>query len=74
MTKDEQEKQIAKQKENKTKYIQDMARKRVGHKPVRPDHIPQHAKKHTVLHIATGSGKTIPQIVPCLFSEGEQPE
>ena len=31
--------------ENKTKYILDIAKKRVGLKPVGPDHISQHAKK-----------------------------
>ena len=27
--------------------------------------------KHTVLHLATGSGKTLPQITSCLFTDGE---
>ena len=35
-----------KQQENKIKYILDIARKRVGLKPVTPDHISQQAKKH----------------------------
>ena len=41
MTKEEQQKQ----QELKTKYILDIARKRVGLKPVTPDHISQQAKK-----------------------------
>ena len=41
MTKEEQQKQ----QEYKTKYILDIARKRVGLKPVTPDHISQQAKK-----------------------------
>ena len=42
MTKEEQQKQ----QENKIKYILEIARKRVGLKPVTPDHISQQAKKH----------------------------
>ena len=42
MTKEEQQKQ----QENKIKYILDIARKRVGLKPVTPEHISQQAKKH----------------------------
>ena len=41
MSKEEQEKQ----QENKTKYILDIATKRVGLKPVTPEHISQQAKK-----------------------------
>ena len=41
MSKEEQEKQ----QENKTRYILDIARKRVGLKPVTPEHISQQAKK-----------------------------
>ena len=41
MSKEEQEKQ----QDNKIRYILDIARKRVGLKPVTPEHISQHAKK-----------------------------
>ena len=47
MTKEEQEKQMEKQRENKTKYILDIAKKRVGLKPVGPDHISHHAKNNS---------------------------